>query len=287
MSDSTQKLDLAAVRERLEGARGRDYWRSLDELSNTPEFKDLVEREFPRQAIGWSEDEDPVEGRRNFLKLMGASLALGGLAACTRQPTEHIMPYVRQPEELIPGRPLFFATATTLNGVATGVLAESHEGRPTKIEGNPEHPASLGACDAFSQASVLGLYDPDRSQALMLNNEIRSWGFFVTSFRDAMAEQKAKNGAGIRILTETITSPTMAAQFKAIQQLYPAAKWHQWDPAGPHSGRAASMMAFGQPVNTFYDFSQANVVVSLDSDFLNSGPASLRYSRQFAKRRRV
>ena len=184
------------------------------------------------------------------------------------------MPYVRQPEELIPGRPLFFATATTLNGVATGVLAESHEGRPTKIEGNPEHPASLGAADVYSQASVLGLYDPDRSQALMLNNEIRSWGFFVTTFRDALTQQKAKNGAGIRILTETITSPTMAAQFKAIQQLYPAAKWHQWDPAGPHSGRAAAIAAFGQPVNTYYDFSQANVVVSLDSDFLNRARAA-------------
>src|SRR5262249_17846886 len=193
MSDLTQKLDLAAVRERLEGARGRDYWRSLDELAATPEFKDLVEREFPRQAIGWSEDENPDEGRRDFLKVMGASLALGGLAAWTRRPTEHIMPYVRQPEQLIPGRPLFFATATTLNGVATGVLAESHEGRPTKIEGNPEHPGSLGAADAYSQASVLGLYDPDRTQALMLNTEVRSWGFFVTSFREALAGQKEKN----------------------------------------------------------------------------------------------
>ena len=143
----------------------RDYWRSLDDLAATPEFQDFLAREFPRQAIGWSDDEDPAEGRRNFLKLMGASLALAGMTACTRQPTEHIMPYVRQPEELIPGRPLFFATAMTVGGVATGVLAESHEGRPTKIEGNPEHPASLGACDAFSQASVLQLYDPDRARA--------------------------------------------------------------------------------------------------------------------------
>ena len=134
-------LDPAAIRSalwaRLEGARGRDYWRSLDDLAATPEFQDLLEREFPRQAVGWSDDEDPVEGRRNFLKLMGASLALAGMTACTRQPTEHIMPYVRQPEDLIPGRPLFFATATTLNGVANGVLVESHEGRPTKMEGNP------------------------------------------------------------------------------------------------------------------------------------------------------
>src|SRR6266513_1908805 len=174
MSEPREKLDLAAVRARIDGARGRDYWRSLDDLASLPEFRELVEREFPQQAIGWSDDEDPAEGRRNFLKLMGASLALGGLTACTRQPPEHIAPYIRQPEELIPGRPLFYATAATLHGIATGVLAESHEGRPTKIEGNPEHPASLGACDIFAQASVLQLYDPDRSQALTLNNEIRS-----------------------------------------------------------------------------------------------------------------
>src|SRR5688572_19385936 len=150
MSEPRENLDLAAVQARLDGARGRDYWRSLDDLASTAEFRELVEREFPQQAIGWSEDEDPVAGRRNFLKLMGASLALAGLSACTRQPTEHIAPYIRQPENLIPGRPLFYATAATLNGVATGVLVESHEGRPTKIEGNPEHPASLGACDPFS-----------------------------------------------------------------------------------------------------------------------------------------
>src|SRR5215510_14489578 len=166
MIEPREKLDLAAVRARLDGARGRDYWRNLDDLASTPEFRDLVEREFPQQAIGWSDDEDSVEGRRNFLKLMGASLALAGLTACTRQPTEHITPYIRQPENLIPGRPLFYATAATLNGVATGVLAESHEGRPTKIEGNPEHPASLGALDAMGQAAVLQLYDPDRSQAV-------------------------------------------------------------------------------------------------------------------------
>ncbi len=208
----TQKLDLANVRARLEKARGPEYWRSLEDLASTKEFQELLVREFPQQAIGWSEDEDANEGRRNFLKLMGASLALAGLTACTRQPTEHIAPYIRQPEELIPGKPLFYATATTLNGVATGVLVESHEGRPTKVEGNPEHPASLGACDAFSQASVLQLYDPDRSQTLLLQGEIKSWSDFLGVLRAALAQQKQKNGAGIRILTETVTSPSMADQ---------------------------------------------------------------------------
>ena len=287
MMDPRKKLDLAAVRARLEGAHGRDYWRSLDELAATPEFQDLMEREFSRQAVGWSEDEDPVKGRRNFLKLMGASLALAGLSACTRQPNEFIMPYVRQPEDLIPGRPLFYATATTLNGVASGVLAESHEGRPTKIEGNPEHPATLGACDSFSQASVLQLYDPDRMATVTNSGEVRSWGMFYGALREILAEQKANGGAGIRILTETVTSPTMADQLRRIRQLFPAMKWHQWEPAGPHSARAGAVMAFGQPVNTYYDLSNANVVVSIDSDFLASGPGSLRYARQFAARRRV
>ena len=287
MSDQRNKLDLAAVRARLDGARGRDYWRSLDDLAATPDFEELLHREFPRQAIGWGEDEYSVEGRRNFLKLMGASLALGGLAACTRQPTEHIMPYVRQPEDLIPGKPLFYATGMTLSGVATGLLAESHEGRPTKIEGNPEHPGSLGACDAFSQASVLGLYDPDRSQALTYGGEIRSWGAFLGALTDALAAQKGKGGAGIRILTETVTSPTTAAQIRAVTQLYPAAKWHQWEPAGAHSARAAASQAFGQPVNTYYNLANADVIVSLDSDFLASGPGYLRYARQFSARRRV
>jgi molybdopterin-containing oxidoreductase family iron-sulfur binding subunit len=287
MSDISKKLDLAEVRARLDGARGRDYWRSLDDLAGTPEFEELLHREFPRQAIGWSDDENPGEGRRNFLKLMAASLALGGLAACTRQPTEHIMPYVRQPEELVPGKPLFYATAATLSGVANGVLAESHEGRPTKIEGNPEHPSTLGACDVFSQAAVLQLYDPDRSQVLSYQGEIRSWANFLSSFREALARQRSKGGAGIRIITETITSPTLADQIRNLQKLYPGAKWHQWEPAGAHEERAGALQAFGQPVNTYYDLSKAAVVVSIDADFLASGPASLRYARQFAARRRV
>ena len=287
MSEPQKKVDLAGARARLHQKSGREYWRSLEDLAAQPEFREMIEREFPRQAIGWSEDEDPVEGRRNFLKLMGASLALAGLSACTRQPTEFIMPYIRQPEELIPGKPLFFATATTLNGVANGVLAESHEGRPTKIEGNPEHPASLGACDAFGQASVLQLYDPDRMQTAGYEGEIRSWGEVLGAVRQMLEEQRTKNGAGLRILTETITSPTMADQLRRIQQAFPAMKWHQWEPAGPHSARAGATMAFGQPVNTYYDLTNAKAIVSLDSDFLASGTASLRYARQFSAGRRV
>ncbi|MFY9724874.1 MAG: TAT-variant-translocated molybdopterin oxidoreductase, partial [Bryobacteraceae bacterium] len=287
MSDLPKHLDLAGARARLEGKRGREFWRNLEDLAATPEFEDLLEREFPRQAIGWSEDENGVEGRRNFLKMMGASLALAGLTACTRQPTEHIMPYVRQPEELIPGRPLFYATAMTLGGVANGVLVESHEGRPTKVEGNPEHPATLGALDAFGQASVLQLYDPDRSRTATEDGDIRSWADFLGMLRGLLDQQRASGGAGIRILTETVTSPAMADQLATIKKLFPASKWHQWEPAGPHSARTAAMLAFGEPLHSYYNVANANVIVALDSDFLASGEASLRYARQFAARRRV
>ncbi len=287
MSDSNKQPDLAAARARLESAHGREYWRSLEDLAAAPEFRDLLEREFPRQAIGWSDDEDIGQGRRNFLKLMGASLALAGLGACTKQPTEYIMPYAQQPESLVPGRPLFFATAMTIDGVAQGVLVESHEGRPTKIEGNPQHPATLGAASALLQASVLQLYDPDRSQGATYEGKARSWSDFYETLHDALAQQTAKRGAGIRILTETITSPAIADQIHQIQRKYPRAKWHAWDPAGAHGARAGASQAFGQPVNTYYDMAGADVIVSLDADFLASGPAAFRYARQFAARRRV
>ena len=152
---------------------------------------------------------------------MGASLALAGLTACTRQPTEHIMPYVRQPEELIPGRPLFFATATTLGGVANGVLAESHEGRPTKIEGNPEHPATLGACDILLAGVGAATLRSGPLAGTHLGRRNSFLGRVSRSLREVLAAQKAKNGAGIRILTETVTSPTMAEQLRTIKKLYP------------------------------------------------------------------
>ena len=162
---------------------GRRCWRSLEEFLDTPEFQEMLHREFPDQASEWT---DPVT-RRRFLMLMGASLALAGLNGCSTQPAprEKIMPYVRQPEAIVPGKPLYFATAMPLAGVATGVLVESHEGRPTKIEGNPSHPASLGATDLLIQASILGLYDPDRSQAVTYRGRPRAWNEALSALRGA------------------------------------------------------------------------------------------------------
>src|SRR5262245_1593317 len=156
-------MDSIANRKNLK-LDGKPMWRSLDELAGTPEFKEMLEREFPDAASEW----DDSTSRRTFLKVMGASLALGGMGVggCVKPTTEKIVPYVRQPEELIPGKPLYFATAFTLNGYARGIVVESHEGRPTKIEGNEKHPASLGAADAITQAHILNLYDPDRAQVV-------------------------------------------------------------------------------------------------------------------------
>ena len=159
------QLNFTEIRTRLQNAQGKMYWRSLEELAETDEFEEFLHREFPQEA-------SVMKGmdRRHFLKLMSASLALAGLgvAGCTNQPREKIYPHVRAPEEIVPGKPLFYATAMPLGGFAQGVLVESHQGRPTKIEGNPDHPASLGSTDVFAQASILTLYDPDRSQVVQI-----------------------------------------------------------------------------------------------------------------------
>ncbi|MBI3492579.1 MAG: TAT-variant-translocated molybdopterin oxidoreductase [Acidobacteria bacterium] len=265
------------------GTRGaRPFWRTLDEQADDPKFVERLYSEFPSEIEAIT---DPV-ARRTFLKLMGASLALAGVTACTRQPAEKIVPYVRQPEELIPGKPLFYATAMPLGGVATGLLVESHEGRPTKIEGNPLHPGSLGATDVFAQAAILGLYDPDRSRTLTDLGEIRPWSAFLGAIRAALTAQQPLKGAGLRLLTESVHSPTLAAQIRELLSHYPSAKWHQWDPASPENARAGARLAFGEYVDAQYRFDQADVILSLDADFLGGGPGGLRYARDFASRRR-
>jgi MoCo/4Fe-4S cofactor protein with predicted Tat translocation signal len=257
------------------------FWRTLDEQAEDPAFQEHLYNEFPSEIEAIT---DPV-ARRSFLKLMGASIALAGVTACTKQPTEKIIPYVKQPEELIPGKPLFYATAMTLGGVATGLLVESHEGRPTKIEGNPLHPGSLGATDVFAQAAVLGLYDPDRLQTLTNVGDIRPWSAFIGTMRAALTAQQPLKGAGLRILTESVNSPTLAAQIRDVLARYPSATWHQWDPASCDNARAGTKLAFGEYVDVQYRFDQADVIVSLDADFLSSGSGALAYARQFAARR--
>jgi molybdopterin-containing oxidoreductase family iron-sulfur binding subunit len=252
------------------------FWRSLDELANTDEFRNYVEREFPTQLAVW----DDIAGRRNFLKLMAASLALAGVAGCTRQPQEAIVPYVLAPEELIPGKPLYFAT-TMPGSDAIGLLVESHMGRPTKIEGNALHPASLGTTDLFAQASILGMYDPDRSQTIMRRGVIDTWDRFLTTLTADLQKRKADQGQGLRILTETVTSPTLAAQLESLLEDLPEARWHQYQPLHRDNVRAGAKLAFGKDVDTVYHFDQADVMLSLDADFLLQMPGHVRYARDF------
>ncbi|HYM05292.1 MAG TPA: TAT-variant-translocated molybdopterin oxidoreductase [Terriglobales bacterium] len=275
-------LDLDAARAKLAETKGPEYWRSLEELAGSPDFQEMLHREFPRGASEWL---DSVS-RRGFLKLMGASLAMAGMTACTKQPLEPIVPYVKQPEEVVPGRPLFFATAFTLGGYASPVLVESHLYRPTKIEGNDQHPASLGGTDIFTQASILGMYDPDRSQTVTYLGDIRSWGSLVEAMRAPLNIQKGLQGAGIRILTPAISSPTLADQLQSLIKVYPQAKWHVYEPVNRDNVLEGAKLAFGQPVETQYKLENADVILSLDADFLYAGfPGFTRYVRDFAKRR--
>jgi len=275
-------MSMADARKKLSGVTGRRYWRSLEEMASTPAFQSMVELEFPKHAAAW----DPVN-RRDFLRLMGASLALGGLTACTRQPVEKIKPYVTQPEEIIPGKPLFYATAMTLGGYGHGLLVESHMGRPTKIEGNPEHPSSLGALNNYAQASVLDLYDPDRSQVVKRRGRLASWDLFSKELTELLAPQALKSGAGLRILSETVSSPTLIAQMKDVLGKYPRAQWIQYDPVNRDNVYAGAVAALGSAVETQYKLEGADIIVSLDADFLGQGPGHNRLARDFGQRRKI
>ncbi|HEY7166950.1 MAG TPA: TAT-variant-translocated molybdopterin oxidoreductase [Candidatus Binatia bacterium] len=285
MNGKKENFDSEGLLAPLSGLTGREYWRSLEELADSPVFYELLQKESPRHAALWFDAID----RRDFLKVMAASLALAaGCRSAAPAPTdEKIVPYVNQPEEIVPGKPLYYATAMPLCGFGHGVIAESHTGRPTKIEGNPQHPSSLGGSHAFIQASILGLYDPDRSRVLSHAGQITTWNTFFSALNAELEGQRLNQGAGLRVLTETVTSPTLASQLQQLLRAFPKAKWHQYEPTGRDGVRDGSRMAFGEVVETVYRFDKADVIVSLDADFLFAGPGSVRYARDFANRRRM
>ncbi len=256
-------MTLADIRSRLAGLEGRTYWRSLEELADTPEFREYVGREFPAQA---SEFGDPA-GRRDFLKLMGASLALAGVSACTRQPEERIVPYVRQPEEIVPGRPLFYATAMPLGGFGYPLLAENHMGRPTKLEGNPDHPASLGATDLFGQASVLSLYDPDRSRTIQNRGEVKTWS--DVPHRTPGGRHGPARDQGRVAPAAHRTGDVAVARRRRSRRC-----WRRCRRRGGTSGMrcTASARTARRRRSAIYRLDKADVVVALDADFLGFGP---------------
>ncbi len=271
--------NFASMRDKILSGSGKDYWRSIEEFADAPEFGEFVKREYPNHAENW----DDSLSRRNFVKVLGASLAFAGLSGCVIQPPEKIVPYVRQPEDLLPGKPLFFATAMTLGGVATGLLAKSFEGRPVKIEGNPSHPGSLGSTDALAQASLLDMYDPDRSQEILYRGNPKSWQDFVVAVRTAVSENGADGGAGVRFLTETVTSPTLQDQFKKLAAEMPNAKWVQYEPVNGDNAHLGAKLAFGSPAQAVYKFDAAERILSLDADIFSG--FNVRYTADFAKGR--
>jgi len=259
-------------------------WRSVEEWADTTKARELLEREFPEISM---KPVDEVR-RRTFLKMMGAALALAGVNGCTRQPIEQIVPYVRQPEEIVPGEPLYFATAMPLGGYGTPILVKSREGRPIKADGNPQHPASGGGgSSVWVQACLLDLYNPERARSVTHFGESSSFGLFASALNDLLQAQRGRGGRGIRILTGSVTSPSLAAQLLAVLKAFPEARWHQWEPINLDNSNEGARLAFGETLATQHRIANASVIVSFDSDFLYTHPERLRYTREFTDGRRV
>lgn len=296
------------------------YWRSLDQLADTTEFREFLNREFQEGA---SELSSPLS-RRSFMSLMGASLALAGMSGC-RRPEENILPYTKAPEDMVMGLPTYYATALPIGSAVYGVLVESNEGRPTKIEGNPLHPMSLGATNSFAQAAILEMYDPDRSASPMLQGrdheevvaplhtvahgaepaeghggeEAEGHGAAAPKIRmfdsnDALGflrgrREKAvgQRGKGLRVLSGALTSPTLLRLREQLKTEQPEAKWATWEPLCEDNVRAGSQLAFGEDLVTHCDFQKADVILSLDADFLYEAAGAVRNARHFSARRKV
>jgi MoCo/4Fe-4S cofactor protein with predicted Tat translocation signal len=283
---ASAKLTLAQVRAKLDGKTGKRFWKSVDELADEPGFHQMLAEEFPRQAGGEANEWVDAVSRRGFLKVMGASFALAGLAGCTKQPDEPIFPYVKAPEDLILGTPMYFATAHPFPTGAIPVVVKSDAFRPIKVDGNPDHPMAKGKSDAITQATLLDLYDPDRSQRVLYRGQPSDYASFQQAF--TAAAQKSGGGQGIYFLSETITSPTLAAQWKQVQAKYPQAKLVQWDPVNRDSAMAASKAAFGSYMDAQYKLENADVILSLDADFLGgiAHPGFLPLAAAYAQRHR-
>ncbi|MFY9233144.1 MAG: TAT-variant-translocated molybdopterin oxidoreductase [Fimbriimonadaceae bacterium] len=284
MEDGKKKLDLELLRSRVSGSTGKEYWKSLEEAADTDEFRQWVDDEFPHRGSLLEID------RRSALKFLGASMALAGMGGCRSLflDKEKVVPYVTQPEEIVPGKPLFFRTAMPRAGYAMGLEVSSREGRPVKVEGNPDHPASYkGACDSFALASILTLYDPDRSRNVTYESEIETWAGYTKALRESI-RKGAKEGKGFRILTETVISPTLKRQLDQVQAMYPDMQWHQWEPLNRDNVYDGARRALGRPLQTIYDLTNADVILSVDADFVVSQmPGSIRYAREMMDKRRV
>ncbi len=264
----------------LSNATGKKYWRSLNELADTPEFREWVHQEFPANATELLDGNS----RRTVLKLMAASFGLAGLAACGR-PVEHLLPNSvgTDADIYLPGEPFHFATVMSMGGHVTGLLVETHDGRPTKIEGNPDHPHSMGAATAIQQAIVLGMYDPDRSAKVLQGGKESTW----VNLESAVQKLSLGDGTGLRFLSGFVSSPSLDALRGDVLKKFPKAKWVEYEPISRDNELAGANMAFGQPLYAHPAFDKAKVVVALDHDFLNLDAPTPLFTSAFSKRRRV
>ena len=260
----------------------KTYWRSLSQIDDNPEYREALEREFP---VGASELPEGVT-RRDMMMLLGASLSLAGLAGC-RRPVEEIVPYVTAPEDVVPGVPRYYATTMPFGRSAYGLIVESHEGRPTKLEGNPAHPSTLGASSSRVQASILGLYDPDRSPSVTLKGEKKSWNDVVTAWGPLSAAHAADGGASLAVLSESFSSPTMARLASELRARYPKLQWATYDAVSDENRLAGLRQAMGRDVDLLLRFDRASVILCLDADPLLTDPEMIRHARGFSAGRKA
>ena len=260
----------------------RNFWSRLEALADSPDFAALVEREVPRFREGLDHFD-----RRRFLQIMAAPMVMAALAGCGPEPDpSQLVPYVEQPPELVPSIPRHYATAFTNAGYAEGVLLKHLMGRPVKVEGNPAHPASLGAASAVMQASILSLYDPRRAQSIIGGGQLQSWPDFVAALYARRQVLLPTGGSGLRVMTGTVTSPTFAAQIADLQRQFPEMRRVHWEPLDRDTERGVDVRLFGRAVDRVYDPGQAQIVFGVESDLISTAPGALAYARQFAASRR-
>ena len=226
--------------------------------------------------------------RRSFLRLIASSAALAGFSGCGPSlPAEDIVPRVDQVPGETAGEARYVTTAVVQEGYATGAILQHRMGRPVKLEGNPDHPASLGAANATMQAAVLDLYDPERSAAVLHGGRIVDWDRLLLALAERRQRWSQDGGKGLRLLTGRVTSPSFASQMASLRTQYPEARWHQWEPLSRESVTAGAVLAFGKTVDTMPLFEHADVVLGVESDAISSAPGHLAFARAFATRRRA
>ena len=273
--------DLDAAIAAVGSATGRRYWRALDELMERPDFRERLQREFPALAGG-----APEWRRRDLLKCLGGALALAGLDGCGRAPDAEALPYVVQPDGAVPGIARRYASAIEMDGVAQPIIGETRDGRPIKLDGNPDHPACSGGSTALVQAELLGLYDPDRSGAPRYLGQVSDWARFdraVAALRQRLGDS---GGAGFRLLTGPVRSPTLLGQIERLLDRWPDARWHAWSPLADHREEALRDW-LGRPVDRRLSLDAAHAVVAFDDDLLGTGPDQLWLANGWGTRRRA